>query len=99
MYFMSFLLRTSVANCIEKSQRDFLWGGLDDFLDKLKLLLVGNVHNVTGLAGILGCGIVSSPLKYLGLLFGASYKAKHIWDDVIEKIECLCTSCPSFLSL
>jgi hypothetical protein len=26
-------------------------------------------------------------VKYLGLPLGASYKAKHIWDGVIEKIE------------
>jgi hypothetical protein len=39
-----------------------------------------------GLVDILGCG-VSLPVKYLGLPLGASYKAKHIWDGVIEKIE------------
>jgi hypothetical protein len=27
------------------------------------------------------------PVMYLGLLLGDSYKAKYIWDDVIEKIE------------
>jgi hypothetical protein len=40
-----------------------------------------------GLAGILGCGVASLPLKYLGLLLGASYNAKHIWDGITEKIE------------
>lgn len=30
---------------------------------------------------------MSLPLKYLGLLLRASYKAKHIWDGVIGKIE------------
>jgi len=43
---------------------------------------------VDGLAGILGCGVASLPLKYLGLLLGASFKAKSIWEEVIEKIEC-----------
>jgi hypothetical protein len=27
------------------------------------------------------------PVKYLGLPLGTSYKAKHIWDGVLEKIE------------
>jgi hypothetical protein len=41
--------------------------------------------NVDGLAGILGCGVSSFPLKLLGLPLGASYKAKYIWDGVIQK--------------
>jgi hypothetical protein len=41
---------------------------------------------VDGLASILGSGVFSLPLKYLGLLLGAS-KANYIWDGVIEKIE------------
>ena len=45
---------------------------------------MGNVGN---LAGILGCGTDSLPLKYLGLPLGACYKAKSIWDDIVEKIE------------
>jgi len=35
------------------------------------------------LAGILGCGVATLPMKYLGLPLGASYKAIHIWDGVI----------------
>jgi hypothetical protein len=53
----------------------------------LELIHVGNVDNVDGLIGILGCGVVFFTLTYLGLPLGASYKAKHIWDGVIEKIE------------
>jgi hypothetical protein len=53
---------------------------------------VGNVDHVEGLAGILGCGLSSLPVKYLGLPLGASYKAKHVWDGVIEKIEGRLTS-------
>jgi hypothetical protein len=37
---------------------------------------MGNANNVARLAGILGRGIVSLLLKYLGLHLGASYKAK-----------------------
>jgi hypothetical protein len=48
---------------------------------------VGNTDLVGRLAGILGCGVSTLPVKYLGLLLGASYKAKHICDGVIEKIE------------
>jgi hypothetical protein len=48
---------------------------------------VGNVDNVDRLARILGCGVSSLLLQYLGLPLGASFKAKHIWDSVIEKIE------------
>jgi hypothetical protein len=61
--------------------------GLKINLAKSELVLVGNVENVDGLAGILGCRVSSLPLKYLGLPLGASYKAKSIWDGVIEKIE------------
>jgi hypothetical protein len=39
------------------------------------------------LARILGCGVSSLPLKYLGLPLGASLKTKSIWDDVVGKIE------------
>ena len=48
---------------------------------------MGNVVDVEGLADILGCGVSSLPLKYLGLPLGACYKAKSIWDGVLEKIE------------
>jgi len=56
-------------------------------LAKSKLVPVGYVDNAAGLAEILGCGAASMPLKYLGLPLGASYKARHIWDGVIEKNE------------
>lgn len=48
---------------------------------------MGNGDNVDELASILSCGISSLLLKYLGILLGASYKAKHIWANVIEKIK------------
>jgi hypothetical protein len=47
-------------------------------LAKSELVAMGNVENVVGLAGILGCSVSFLPLKYLGLPLGASYKAKYI---------------------
>jgi hypothetical protein len=53
--------------------------GLMINLAKSKMVPVGFVQNVNGLVGILGCGVSSLPLKYLGLpLWAASYKAKPI---------------------
>jgi hypothetical protein len=43
--------------------------------------------DVEGLASILGCRVASLPMKYLGLLLGAHYKASTIWSGIIEKIE------------
>ena len=37
---------------------------------------------------ILGCGVSSLPIKYLTLPLEAYFKAKSIWDGIIEKIEC-----------
>ena len=48
---------------------------------------MGIVDNVHRLAGILGYGVSSLPLKYLVLLPGASYKTKPTWNGVVEKIE------------
>jgi hypothetical protein len=45
------------------------------------------VDNVDKLAEILRCRVSSLRSKYLDRLLGASYKAKSIWDDVVEKIE------------
>jgi hypothetical protein len=56
-------------------------------LAKSKLVPVGNVDNVNGWLAFWGCRVSSLPLKYLGLPLGASYKAKSIWDGVVEKIE------------
>jgi hypothetical protein len=51
-------------------------------LDKSTLIPVGNVEQVEALASMLGCGVATLPVKYLGLPLGASFKAKHIWDGV-----------------
>jgi hypothetical protein len=61
--------------------------GLKISLDKSVLVPVGLVDNMDDLAGILGCGVSSLPLKYLGLLLGAPFKAKSSWDEVVGKIE------------
>ncbi|XP_062167013.1 uncharacterized protein LOC133873310 [Alnus glutinosa] len=57
------------------------------YLAKFVLVSVGNVDNMGELTGILGCGTSSLPLKYLGFLLRASYKAKSIWDVIVEKME------------
>jgi hypothetical protein len=45
------------------------------------------VEDVEELAHLLGCRVASLLMKYLGLPFGASYKATAIWNGVIEKME------------
>jgi hypothetical protein len=55
-------------------------------LAKFVLVLVGNVDNMGELTDIFG-GTTSLAMKYLGLLQGASYKAKSIWDVIVEKME------------
>ncbi|KAF5445957.1 hypothetical protein F2P56_031628, partial [Juglans regia] len=61
--------------------------GLKINLAKTEMVAVGNVSNIRGLANILGCGVSLLPLKYLGLPLGASFKAKSIWEVVLEKFE------------
>jgi hypothetical protein len=46
---------------------------------------MGDVANVDGLIGIMGCG-VSLPLKYLGIPLEVSYKAKSIWNAALLRI-------------
>jgi hypothetical protein len=61
--------------------------GLKINLAKSELVPMGNVDHVERLASILSYGVSSLPVKYLSLPLGATYKAKHIWDGVFEKIE------------
>jgi hypothetical protein len=61
--------------------------GLKINLAKSKLVPVGAVEDVKGLAGILGCRVSSLPMKYLGLPLGAQFKTKSIWDGIIKKME------------
>lgn len=78
------------------AQLQYLWSlflvyevasGLMVNLATSDLIPVGNVQQVGSLAGIFGCGVTTLSMKYLGLQLGVSYKAKHIWDGVIEKIK------------
>ena len=52
--------------------------GLKVNMAKSVLVSVDTLGNLGDLAGILGCGIDSPPLKYLGLLLRACYKAKSM---------------------
>jgi hypothetical protein len=61
--------------------------GLKVNLGKSELVPVGKVSYPEGLAAILGCKVGSLPMNYLGLPLGASFKASHIWNPIIEKVE------------
>jgi len=61
--------------------------GLKINLDKSVFVPGDYVDNMDDLAGILGCGVSSLPLKYLGLPLGAPFKANPSWDEVVDKIE------------
>ena len=45
------------------------------------------MDNIHLLAGVLGCSIDSFPSSYLGLLLGAKFKDKSIWEPVVERFE------------
>jgi hypothetical protein len=61
--------------------------GLKIKLSKSEIVPVCDVEDVEGLASILGCGVDSLPMKYLGLPLSAHYKASTIWNDIIENME------------
>jgi len=48
--------------------------GLRINFSKSEMVPVGEVGNVEELASILGCGVASLSIKYLGFLLGAKYK-------------------------
>jgi hypothetical protein len=56
-------------------------------LGKSELVPVGAVADIEELAGLLGCKTSALPMKYLGLLLGAQFKSKGIWDPIVEKME------------
>ena len=60
--------------------------GLRINLGKSELVPVGEVSSIEDLASILGCKTASLPMQYLGPLLGAKYKAKAIWNPILEKI-------------
>jgi hypothetical protein len=61
--------------------------GLKINLSKLELVPVGIVNDIGGLARTLGCRVPFFPMKYLGLPLRALYKAKLIWDGILQKME------------
>ncbi|KAF5449264.1 hypothetical protein F2P56_029728 [Juglans regia] len=61
--------------------------GLSINLAKSEIVPVGVALDVEILATTLGCKISSLPMKYLGLLLGASFKSERIWNDVVERVE------------
>ena len=62
--------------------------GLKVNLAKSVLIPVGNIQQVDYLASILGCEVASLLIKYLGLPLGAPNNATHIWDGILEKMDC-----------
>ena len=48
---------------------------------------IGDVPHLEDLAGILGCKTSILPMQYLGLPLGAKYKAKAIWNWILERLE------------
>ena len=61
--------------------------GLKINLGKSEMVLVGEVHNLDVLVGLLGCRHSSLPLKYLILPLGAKFKEVSIWNPILEKME------------
>ena len=43
------------------------------------------MENACAIAGILGCQLDTLPSSYLGLLVGAKYKEKFIWEPFVER--------------
>jgi hypothetical protein len=54
---------------------------------KSVIVPICEVEDVEGLSRILGCGVETLPLTYLGLPLGARYKDPFIWNKVIEKMK------------
>ncbi len=61
--------------------------GLKVNLGKSEMVPVGEVPNMEGLVEVLGCHLISLPMTYLGLLLGAKFNSKTIWNTVLEKME------------
>lgn len=56
-------------------------------LAKSELIPVGEVLWTPMLVAILGCKVASLPVSYLGLPLGASFKAKRVWDEVVDQVQ------------
>ncbi|GMP39443.1 hypothetical protein CsSME_00010274 [Camellia sinensis var. sinensis] len=48
------------------------------------MISVGTVDRLLVLAVVLGCKESALPANYLGLPLGATFKAKGVWDGVLE---------------
>ena len=78
LYFSFFLFNNSFMITYQKKNINLL---------QSELVPIGNMPNMEELVEILGCQQSSLPLKYLGLLLGASHKEETIWNPVLEKME------------
>lgn len=54
-------------------------------LSKSSVIGVGEVDSLSLLASDLGCRVGELPMTYLGLILGAKYRSKAIWDPVVER--------------
>lgn len=60
--------------------------GLTINLSKSNLYGVGKIDCLAEIASVLGCGIDSFPLTYLGLPLGAKCKSSSLWEKVVERV-------------
>jgi hypothetical protein len=56
-------------------------------LSKSENVLVREVRDVIELESNLGCSVSSLPMKYLGLPLRAQFKARHIWESILERMQ------------
>jgi hypothetical protein len=69
-----------------------LVSGLKVNLAKSILVPMGDVSNVGALVEVLGCGVATLPIPYLGLPLGSRFKDKVSWNGVVEKSICTLAS-------
>ena len=76
---------------ISNLRQVFTWfevvSGLKINLNKSEIVSVGDVPNIKAIRDILGCKLVVLPMKDLSLFLGVTFKDKHIWNSVLEKVE------------
>ena len=62
--------------------------GLRINYDKLAIIPLNcSEERVDNLKDILGCGVASLPIKYLGIPLGANPRSVETWRPIIDKIE------------
>nr|GEW18794.1 RNA-directed DNA polymerase, eukaryota [Tanacetum cinerariifolium] len=62
--------------------------GLGINLKKSHLFGVGVSNDlISHAAGLIGCGVLKPPFKYLGIIVGGSMSRVNAWDDSIDKIK------------